>query len=341
MTVIVPLGASEELFNKSVELRPVHMGDTKENSVTNTILLGRSYNFFETILNEKPDVIHFQNAYNIWIAAFLPWLHRRRSKILTTFHDVEPHLGYRRTDKMIARALHIKYSHGFIVHGEREKMKLRYLGVKKACWIIPHGELSFYTRKNGTGIQEEKKVLFFGNISPYKGLTYLLSAWPLVLKEVPDARLVIAGKGDIGRNYENIHRMSSSIEVYNEFIPNDFVTELFEKSAIVVLPYVDASQSGVIPLAYAFKKPVVVTNVGSLPEAVDNEKTGLVVPPKDVESLARAITRLLNDSVLRKELGNNAHERVKEQLSWSSIAKKTIMIYKEIRELQKLGDATI
>jgi len=330
VTAIVPLKASKELFSKSVKMLRVPMGDTKKNFIMSTIFVRNIYNFIKVIRDERPDIVHFQNAYNVWVAVFLPWLKRYGYKILTTFHDVEPHLGYKRFDKMIARAVHIKYSNGFIVHGEGERIKLLNLGEKKKCWIIPHGDYSFFTKKCKKKFREGKNVLFFGNISPYKGLEYLLKAWPLILEGVQDAKLIIAGKGDIAKYDKMIDRIRNSVEIYNEFIPNEIVAELFKKSAVIVLPYVDASQSGIIPIAYSFKKPVVVTNVGSLPEVVDNERTGLIVPPRDVESLARAITRLLNDGELRKELGNNAYEKMKEELSWNNIAEKTIRVYEEI-----------
>ena len=107
------------------------------------------------------------------------------------------------------------------------------------------------------------------------------------------------------------------------------VPELFEKASIVVLPYIDASQSGVVPLAYSFQKPVVVTDVGSLPEVVDNGKTGYVVPPKDSKKLAEAIIDLLKDEAKRHEMGKNAFQKAHEELSWNSIAPQTVAIYKQ------------
>ena len=99
---------------------------------------------------------------------------------------------------------------------------------------------------------------------------------------------------------------------------------------MVVLPYIEASQSGIIPIAYAFKKPVVVTNVGSIPEVVDDGITGFIVPPKDPDALASAITKLLRDDKLRKEMGESAYRKMEEELSWDKIADKTIEVYREM-----------
>jgi len=114
------------------------------------------------------------------------------------------------------------------------------------------------------------------------------------------------------------------------YISDNMIHELFEKASVVVLPYIDASQSGIIPLAYAYKKPVVVTNVGSLKEAVDDGETGYIVPPENSKKLAEAIIDLLKDDVGRKRMGKNAYNNTKNKFSWDHIAKKTIEIYKKI-----------
>ena len=116
-------------------------------------------------------------------------------------------------------------------------------------------------------------------------------------------------------------------DVHNEFISHEKVAELFQRASIIVLPYVDGSQSGVIPMAYAFKKPVVITDVGSLPENVDDGKTGFVVPPRDSRRLADVITDLLLDDDKRKAFGRNAYDKSRGDLSWDRIAADTIKVY--------------
>ena len=97
----------------------------------------------------------------------------------------------------------------------------------------------------------------------------------------------------------------------------------------MVLPYVEASQSGVVLTAYGFKKPIVVTNVGSIPEIVDNNVTGLIVPPKNAEYLAEAIIKLLLDVNLRKRMGENGFTKLRTELSFDEIVKKTISVYEK------------
>ena len=117
--------------------------------------------------------------------------------------------------------------------------------------------------------------------------------------------------------------------VYNEYIPDGSVAELFQRASIVVLPYTDGSQSGVIPQAYAFKKPVIITNVGSLPENVEDGVTGYIVPPKNSKQLSARIIELLTNAAKRKQMGENAYRKTKNELAWKSIAPKTVAVYKK------------
>jgi glycosyltransferase involved in cell wall biosynthesis len=126
-----------------------------------------------------------------------------------------------------------------------------------------------------------------------------------------------------------IGNRQNKFNVLNYNISNQEAAELFQKCSVVVLPYIDASQSGVILPAYAFKKPVVITDVGSIAETVDDGVTGFIVPPKDTEALAKAIIKLLNDAKLRKIIGNNAYHKLKTDLSWDIIAQKTMQVYQK------------
>ena len=121
-----------------------------------------------------------------------------------------------------------------------------------------------------------------------------------------------------------------SFEIINEFIPDEEIAQLFQRAKLVVLPYIEASQSGIIAIAYAFKKPVIVSSVGSIPEVVDHGKTGLLVPPGDAKALAEAIIELLKDDRLREEMGNNAFAKMEQELSWDKIAEKTLQVYKQV-----------
>jgi len=112
-------------------------------------------------------------------------------------------------------------------------------------------------------------------------------------------------------------------------VDRDESADLFRRASVVVLPYIEASQSGVLAFAYTFGKPVVVTTVGSLPEVVDQGETGMVVPPRDEAALAEAIVSVLGDRERRREMGRKAYQKATTELSWDTIAQQTLAVYEE------------
>lgn len=289
-------------------------------------------------INEfKPDIMHFQRGYP-WLNPILPLL-GRTYPLIATIHDVVPHIGDRSSSRIPAfiSTMAIKYADQVIVHGKKLKQMMIEKFNKPAnnIHVVMRGDYySFfmYNYNNFTSHQVKEQdhlVLFFGTIWEYKGLRYLIEAEPLITKNVPTAMIVIAGRGENFRKYEKIMTHKEKFIVYNQFIPNEMVAKLFQKACIVVLPYVEASQSGIVPLAYAFKKPVVVTSVGSIPEVVDDGETGYIVPPRNPQKLAEAIIELLKDKEKRKKMGENAYRKTKEELCWDNVAIKTIEVYKK------------
>lgn len=280
----------------------------------------------------KPDVIHITNHNPLLIPISF---YLRRYPIVFTCHDTRRHPGdtfYFLYPYVFSLSLWVmmRLADKIIVHGKELKEQMVNENVSGSkIEVIPHGDYSFFTRYGKDGVKEENAVLFFGRIVRYKGIEYLIRAEPLITEKFPNVKVVIAGRGDFSE-YEDLIEHKKNFEIINEYIPDEKVAELFQKSRIVVLPYIEASQSGIIPIAYAFKKPVVVTDVGSIPEVVDNGITGLIVPPKDPEALADAILQLLKDEKTRKKMGENGYDKMKEELTWDKIAEKTIKVYQNI-----------
>src|SRR5258707_15408817 len=134
--------------------------------------------------------------------------------------------------------------------------------------------------------EDERLILFFGRIWEYKGLEYLIRAEPLISARVPNVRILIAGRGEDFSRYTEMMVHPDRFIVHNEYIPEERTAEYFRRASVVVLPYIEASQSGVIPLAYSAAKPVVATTVGGLPEMVEDGRTGYLVAPRDTTNLA-------------------------------------------------------
>jgi glycosyltransferase involved in cell wall biosynthesis len=176
--------------------------------------------------------------------------------------------------------------------------------------------------------EDEHLILFFGRIWEYKGLEYLIRAEPLISARVPDVRIMIAGQGEDFSRYARMMVHPEHFTVHNEFISEERTAEYFGRASVVVLPYVEASQSGVIPLAYSAAKPVVATTVGGLPEMVEHGRTGYLVAPRDAANLAEALVRLLLDRGLRRQMGANAKHKIELECSTEVIARETIEVYR-------------
>jgi glycosyltransferase involved in cell wall biosynthesis len=193
---------------------------------------------------------------------------------------------------------------------------------------MPIGELSIYRHWNSrTWPEQEATILFFGRIWPYKGLDYLIAAEPAISRACPKLRIIIAGRGEDFDRYRSMMIHPERFRVLNEHIPREDVARLFQQASIVVLPYSEASQSAIIPLAFAFGKPVVATAVGGIPEVVAHGKDGLLVPARDSDALAEAVVSLIQDRETRRRMGQRALEKTRNELSWTAIARQTTEVY--------------
>jgi glycosyltransferase involved in cell wall biosynthesis len=157
----------------------------------------------------------------------------------------------------------------------------------------------------------ERTILFFGFVRDYKGLGYLLEAMPAIRRHC-DVDLVIAGEfwGDKQKYLDQIARLKiqSSVKMVDSYIPDEEVAPYFHAADLVILPYTDASQSGIIQIAIGALTPVISTNVGAIDDFVDDGKTGYIVPPKDPAAIAQAVIRVYRE---RKE--KTFRENLKEK----------------------------
>ncbi len=280
----------------------------------------------------QPAVIHIQTGHIwYWMAVFA---RLRQYPVVTTLHDPEPHIGEKRLSTEVMNSLAVKHAKQVIVHAEAlRELVINKLGVPRhRVNVIPQGErYSAFKPWRRSNVSEENLILFFGRIVDYKGLEYLIRAQPLVKREVPDARVVIAGDGDLGK-YRPLITDIGGFLIYNRFITSEEGAELFQRCKVVVLPYIEASQTGVAQVAYGFGKPVIATNVGGLPEIVLHGETGLIVPPKDSRALANAVVHLLKDDTFRRRMGEQGRLKLESEYSWDSIAQKTIAVYQKSLE---------
>ncbi len=220
-----------------------------------------------------------------------------RQRIVFICHNLLPHERHF-ADRLLTRFALVS-AHRVVCHAEHlREQALRWMPNKDIV-VSPH---PVYDQFRISGLtQSDARVrlgvsgnvlLFFGYVRAYKGLRHLIEALPMVLSEL-DVTLIVAGEFyDARQPYlEQIERLGieSKVMLVDRYVSNDEVEVYFAACDLVVCPYVQASQSGIVPIAYGFSKPVVCTDVGGLPEAVIDGKTGIVVDAADVRALARGI----------------------------------------------------
>jgi len=201
----------------------------------------------------------------------------------------------------------LKHGDAFIVHAEDQAQVLeRLLGCMPICYI-PHPRYDSWATAVPSHAQarqilglaaDEPILLFFGLVRPYKGLADLLQALSRVRAELP-VRLLVAGEfwedDTVYRKLVHDLGLDDVVIFYNAYVPDEEVPAFFAAADVVVLPYRQASQSGVVALAQALGRPVIATHVGGLPGMIADGRTGLLVPPSDPEALAEAILRFYRE----------------------------------------------
>lgn len=315
---------------------------------------------YHAIEEINPDVVHLQHEFGIFshmdvpgIYDFSPrnafgivvplfrWNVERRA-VVTTYHSVFS----RMTFEECSYYDHVmSLSTANIVHEPFQKEALpsnigRELG---NVFVIPHGAPPYRPSedeidevKREMGLKGHRTAGMIGWWEPNKGFERMVSIWPRIVREVPDAVLVVAGESrpgsPTGPHYkefllEQIRRSpaSDSIKiVFGRFSEKDFVRTICSFD-FMILPYYHASQSGNLAHCYQAGIPAIVSGVEGLRSSISSSGAGIIV--NDDEGLKEATIRLLVDEELRKTLAQNARNYVDQVIAWPLIARKHSEVY--------------
>ena len=222
-------------------------------------------------------------------------------------HNVFPHERFP-LDRFLTK-MTLKWGDYFLVQSERDRKDLQSIRPDAAFRKVKHptynvfksGKMKKETAREKLGLtQNEQVILFFGFVREYKGLKHLIRAMQKIHEELPQAKLLIAVDfGETKQEYlDQICQcqIENCVQIHDEYIADHEVENFFLASNVVVLPYETATQSGIAQIAYGFERPVITTNVGGLPEVVDDQNTGYLVEPGDSEGLAEKIIHYFKEN---------------------------------------------
>ncbi|VAW54788.1 hypothetical protein MNBD_GAMMA06-608 [hydrothermal vent metagenome] len=319
ITVVLPVGADVSMFSAGTEIFLVDIPLTISASNLFKLATGISFiKLYRAIALTQPDVIHLNSSHPLLLFT-LPLL-AKKFNVVATIHDATSHPGSdKNLRKHLERQVVVRHAKYIFVH--RDVIRTQFLELnpaidKSQVLITPHGDYDFFRNINSSNTTEEPDtILFFGRISVYKGLIHLTEAVTLIRNKHPNLKIIIAGNGELGEQVQQALQ-DDIYEVHNRFIGDEEVPTFFNRARLLVLPYIEASESGVIQVGKAFNMPIISTQVGGIPEAVIDGKTGIIVPPGNPQALANAIDLLLTDKNKYNEIKQNIQIEDKNRPGW-------------------------
>lgn len=296
----------------------------------------------QRILEYKPDAIVFQ-----WWQPFFGLAYsnicksvKARSNIPAVFlcHNILSHgevqLPGRLTVERLFARRSFSHADGFLVHAEGLVPLLNELRPGSPVRKIFLPLFEFYQMwDDGYSSQNEvPQLLFFGKIRPYKGLETFLEALTLMRGRMR-FQATIAGEFYVDprpfKRLVNERGLADQVTWIDRYISNEEVPHLFRSSDVVVLPYVEATQSGVVSAAYQFDVPVIASDVGGLSEIVIEGATGALVPPGNPQMLAKKIVHYFEKGQ-KREFQENIRE-FRKRMSWEQAVESLVDLVGELR----------
>jgi glycosyltransferase involved in cell wall biosynthesis len=257
-------------------------------------------------------------------------------RIVWEMHNILPHGGADR-ERESSRWFY-EHADGIIYHSRSDVRRAKEtLGtdVDKPHIVVPHGHFNESypntitreaAREKLSVPAHDRVILCFGFIRRNRGYEHLIEA----VRDMERTTVIIAGKLEDRDVYETLERHARTLphlRLHGGWIPDGEIQWYFNACDVVVLPYTDITTSGVIPLAYAFSRPVVTSDIGGIRDVV-NADTGILVPAGDAASLKKAIDRIFAMDPVA--MGRRAYVFAKQEFDWDANARKIREFYELI-----------
>lgn len=299
--------------------------------VIDTLNLFNWYKYSKKLINRRYDVIFFISSHTLNLIAILLNKLFAASKIFSHIHDPYPHSGSKYSKIiLVSNKLQAKLSDKVFVYGAKLKdiISEGYGVEPSSISVITHGVYRKESLSYKKGVRK-KYVSLLGRIERYKGVDVFLRAAEKLLIEKSDVYsdivFVVGGAGDIEPYSYRIKKFpnKNNLLILNRRLSDQEFDDILISSYLLALPYYDGTQTGNIQVAYYNACPVVVSKVGSLPELVDENNTGLLISPGSVDELANGIDQIImnyNDTPYQQ----NCFKYYRDNLVWNKIAKNLV-----------------
>lgn len=313
---------------------------------------------FGVLTKTEYDIVHIQN-YLPTFFLFIPLLKLRKKQICWSLHDLDLLCLWRNLfaqgingrlqvmfQKIVTQpTLLTKHIDKILVHAEslRQQLVMKKVMENKID-VVRHFDYQYLLESECNDVNADFEsfglgsgyALFIGNIAPWKGINSLIAAAKIAKEKIGRKfNLVIAGKPYDGfKDVDFFKDLNNGdykfIKIINKYISTSELPTLLSKSSLIILPYhklFEYCTSGVIPLAYTFAKPVIVSKIQSLVEYVEHGKTGLVFDTNDYTQLANCIIKLFENSTECKEMGQMAYQKLVNEMSLDKCCRQISNIY--------------
>jgi L-malate glycosyltransferase len=324
MLVAHPGGELRQRANEGLDLIPLAPKTEMD--------LGAAWRLSRLIKRLTPDVVHAHDPHAVAMAGL--------ALSMSTQPSPPPLVASRRVDFHLRRSAMSRWKYRqvacFICASEAIRRMLVADGVPEAKTVTVHEGIDV-ERGRGAPAAKLHEELFLphqapvvGNVAalvPHKGQRHLVEAASLVVRQVPDARFVIAGEGELRPALERQikdHRLEKHVLLAG-FRPD--VLSLHKAFDVFVMSSITEGLGTSLLDAMAAGKPIVATSAGGIPEVVTDGVNGLLVPPRDHDAMAAAIVRLLKDPALRQRMGDAGYSRVCDLFSADRMIEKTVHVY--------------
>lgn len=292
---------------------------------------------FDFYLSEKKKINYFfdgivfdyiiSTVFANWSTFFLPIFNAK--KRIAICHDPLPHSGEKKLNAYLAKRYY-KANDKLIVLTKRfiTPAAKRYNKKNEDIIAIPHGRMSSYSvlsnpEKKQKYEENNINFVFFGRIEKYKGLGVLGEAYKIIADNNMNITLTIAGNGDFSE-FEELYQDLPKVHLINRYIDDDEVGGLFDgPNVVTVIPYIDATQSGIISIAFEYGTPIIASDTGGLREQLDEGKIGLMFEAGNPDELAKKMQIIIDNPDIFK-IQRNLEENYLHTLEWNVVMFKML-----------------